>query len=159
RLGMIVSELVTNAARHAFGADGGEIRVELKSSSNFVECCVADDGTASAQISPARGLKIVEALVDGLGGRIERRHSSKGRTGALTFQIGLGKQIRGQEDPRFEPRPGPARIPSAPPAAAILRTLRRVGGDEFVDMTISCSLFKAPPVRGERLVGFAREDA
>src|SRR5262245_19954951 len=37
--------------------------------------------------------------------------------------------------------------PSAPPAAAILRTLRRVGGDEFVDMTISCSLFKAPPVK------------
>src|SRR5215470_5636678 len=43
--------------------------------------------------------------------------------------------------------PGPARILSAPPAAAILRTLRRVGGDEFVDMTISCSLFKAPPVK------------
>src|SRR5215468_6446966 len=37
--------------------------------------------------------------------------------------------------------------PSAPPAAAILRTLRRVGGDEFVDMIISCSLFKAPPVK------------
>src|SRR5215467_12077751 len=37
--------------------------------------------------------------------------------------------------------------PSAPPAAAILRTLRRVGGDEFVDMTISCSLFKALPVK------------
>jgi len=36
RLGMIVSELVTNAARHAFGEGGGEIRVELKSSSNFV---------------------------------------------------------------------------------------------------------------------------
>jgi two-component sensor histidine kinase len=89
RLGMIVSELVTNAARHAFGADGGEIRVELKSSSNFVECCVADDGTASAEISPARGLEIVEALVDGLGGRIERRHSSKRTTWALTFPIGL----------------------------------------------------------------------
>ena len=89
RLGMIVSELVTNAARHAFGEDGGEIRVELKTSSNFVECCVADDGTASAQISPARGLKIVEALVDGLDGRIERRHSSKGTTWALTFPIGL----------------------------------------------------------------------
>jgi len=88
-LGMIVSELVTNAARHAFGEDGGEIRVELKSSSNFVECCVADDGTASAQISPARGLKIVEALVDGLDGRIERRHNSKGTTWALTFPVGL----------------------------------------------------------------------
>ena len=28
-----------------------------------------------------------------------------------------------------------------------LENMRRVGGDEFVDMTMSCSLFKAPPVK------------
>jgi two-component sensor histidine kinase len=35
RLGMVVSELVTNAARHAFGEGGGEIRVELRLSQSF----------------------------------------------------------------------------------------------------------------------------
>jgi two-component sensor histidine kinase len=52
--GVTGSELVTNAACHAFGEGGGEMRVELKSSSTFVECCVADDGTASAQIRDQR---------------------------------------------------------------------------------------------------------
>jgi two-component sensor histidine kinase len=90
RLGMIVSELVTNAARHAFGEGGGEIRVELRSSRAFVECQVTDDGAAGVPICPARGLKIVEALVGGLDGTIERRASPRGTTWALTFPLDGG---------------------------------------------------------------------
>jgi two-component sensor histidine kinase len=87
RLGMIVSELVTNAARHAFGEGGGEIRVELRQSQSFVECCIADDGAAAAPICPARGLKIVEALIEGLDGRIEQRSSSRGTMWVLSFPL------------------------------------------------------------------------
>jgi two-component sensor histidine kinase len=86
RLGMIVSELVTNAARHAFGEGGGEIRVELRRSRSSVECRVADDGMTAPAICPARGLKIVEALVDGLDGRIERRSSPRGTMWVLLFR-------------------------------------------------------------------------
>jgi two-component sensor histidine kinase len=46
RLGMIVSELITNAARHAFRKRGGVIRVELSTSRSVVECRVTDNGMA-----------------------------------------------------------------------------------------------------------------
>jgi two-component sensor histidine kinase len=86
---MVVSELVTNAARHAFGEGGGEIRVELRLSQSFVECSVADDGAAVAPICPARGLKIVARLVAGLDGRIERRSSPRGTMWVVVFPLSL----------------------------------------------------------------------
>src|SRR5262249_37879949 len=42
RLGMIVYELVTNAARHAFNGAGGEIWVGLWYTAGLVECRVSD---------------------------------------------------------------------------------------------------------------------
>jgi two-component sensor histidine kinase len=38
RVGLIVTELITNAARHAFIDRGGEIRVEILSYENAVHC-------------------------------------------------------------------------------------------------------------------------
>jgi signal transduction histidine kinase len=52
RLGMIVYELVTNAARHAFGNGNGEIRVELSRAGKFVECRVVDNGGGETRESP-----------------------------------------------------------------------------------------------------------
>src|SRR5258708_16049401 len=46
RLGMIISELVTNAARHAFGDAGGKIQIDLSRCGPFINCRVADDGPA-----------------------------------------------------------------------------------------------------------------
>src|ERR1700738_2759161 len=40
RLSMIISELITNAARHAFGDRGGKIQVELFQSGPVVKCRV-----------------------------------------------------------------------------------------------------------------------
>jgi two-component sensor histidine kinase len=42
RLGLIVSELITNAERHAFRNAGGCIRVKLLPSQSFAECRVTD---------------------------------------------------------------------------------------------------------------------
>jgi two-component sensor histidine kinase len=47
RLGMIVYELITNAARHAFDKGNGEIRVELLPSVSLVECRVLDKRAAA----------------------------------------------------------------------------------------------------------------
>jgi hypothetical protein len=52
RLGLIVSELITNAERHAFRNAGGCIRVELVPSQSFAECRVTDDGTNEGNICP-----------------------------------------------------------------------------------------------------------
>jgi two-component sensor histidine kinase len=87
RLGLIVSELITNAARHAFGDDGGVIRVELLSSEAFVQCHVTDNGTSKKNIHPRWGLKIVEALADSLGGSIEQRFGPLGATSVLRFPV------------------------------------------------------------------------
>jgi two-component sensor histidine kinase len=82
---MIVYELVTNAARHAFGNGNGEIRVELSRAGSFVECRVVDNGAAPAKIQRGRGLRIVDELVKGLDGRLEQRFGQSGSLSILTL--------------------------------------------------------------------------
>ena len=88
RLGMIVSELITNAARHAFAGRPGTIRVALLRAGGFIKCTVSDSGAAPARIVPGRGLRIVEELSKALDARFERRLGSAGTTSILTFPDG-----------------------------------------------------------------------
>ena len=85
QLGMILYELITNAARHAFDETSGEIRVELFRSGYFVECRVSDNGSAPAEFRPGRGLKIIEALVEGLDGRFKQQFGAQGSATAVIF--------------------------------------------------------------------------
>jgi two-component sensor histidine kinase len=85
RLGLIMSELITNAERHAFRNGGGLIRVELLPSLSFLECRVTDNGTGEANTGPGHGLKIVEALTKSLGGTIDQRFGPHGGTAVLIF--------------------------------------------------------------------------
>jgi two-component sensor histidine kinase len=66
-LGMIVAELIANAARHAFDASGGTIRIECHASGALVECRVRDNGSASTpSVRPGSGLRIIDALAQKL---------------------------------------------------------------------------------------------
>ena len=47
-VGLIVFELVTNAANHAFSGKGGNIQIECVAESNRVLCSVGDDGSLSS---------------------------------------------------------------------------------------------------------------
>jgi two-component sensor histidine kinase len=85
RLGMIVYELVTNAARHAFGNGNGQVRIELSHAGKLVECRVVDNGSAPINVQRGRGLKIVDELVKGLDGRHDQRFGQKGSRSILTF--------------------------------------------------------------------------
>jgi two-component sensor histidine kinase len=85
RLGVIVSELVTNAARHAFRERGGTIVVELLSTASLVECRVTDDGTAEANVRPGQGLQIVQAMAEGLNGKVRQHFGPVGSTSVLSF--------------------------------------------------------------------------
>jgi two-component sensor histidine kinase len=89
RLGMILSELITNAARHAFGKRGSVIRVELSRLGSMVTCRVADDGAAEADVCPGRGLKIIEALAKRLDGEIEQSYGPLGSTTTIVFPADL----------------------------------------------------------------------
>jgi two-component sensor histidine kinase len=85
RLGLIMSELITNSARHAFGDNGGLIRVELLPSATIIECRVTDNGTSKPRIRPGNGTKIVASLAKSLGGAIDQRFGPRGATAVLIF--------------------------------------------------------------------------
>jgi two-component sensor histidine kinase len=88
RLGMIVSELITNSARHAFDDNGGTIRIELSGSGPFAQCCVTDNGSSQGSSRPGDGLKIVEALARELNGDISHRFGADGALSVLIFPVG-----------------------------------------------------------------------
>jgi two-component sensor histidine kinase len=87
KLGMIVSELITNSARHAFGDRGGTIRIELSSIGPFAQCSFMDDGSSRHSSTPGQGLKIMAALASGLNGEIVHRFGTEGATSVLIFPI------------------------------------------------------------------------
>jgi two-component sensor histidine kinase len=92
-LGMIVYELITNAARHAFAGGNGWIRVELLRAGAFVECRVMDNGSARASFWPGRGLKIVHELTKALNGRFEQNFATAGSTSTVAFPSSSEPQI------------------------------------------------------------------
>jgi two-component sensor histidine kinase len=92
-LGMIMYELITNAARHAFSGRNGAIRVELMLTGTFVECRVLDNGSARANCHPGRGLKIVDALAKALIGQVHQKFGSAGSASILLFPSSAEAQI------------------------------------------------------------------
>jgi two-component sensor histidine kinase len=84
-LGMIVYELITNSARHAFTNGSGEIRVELFRTGPFVECRVLDNGSVPAAVQPGRGLSVVNELARTLAGRLEHQFGTGGTRSILSF--------------------------------------------------------------------------
>lgn len=87
RLGMIVSELIANATRHAFRDGGGKIQVELIDGETSVECIVMDDGSGSENIKPGQGMKIIQSLVAELRGTINHRSGTTGTRATLAFPL------------------------------------------------------------------------
>ena len=98
RLGMIVYELVTNAARHAFAERQGEIRVELLRIGSHVACKVLDNGKPAAGVQPGRGLKIVQELTKGLDGRFEQQFRSEGSISIVAFPYNQQCEEQQEED-------------------------------------------------------------
>lgn len=100
RLGLIVYELITNAARHAFANGSGQVRVKLWRARKFVECSVTDDGSAPADVQRGRGLTIVHELVEDLDGRIYQKFGHTGSRSILTFPYNAEPQRGGGPEDR-----------------------------------------------------------
>jgi two-component sensor histidine kinase len=86
-LGLIVSELITNASRHAFAGGAGTIRVELRKRGASVECRVTDDGSGPENVLPGQGIGIIRQLARGLNGRINQRFGAKGAVAIVSFPV------------------------------------------------------------------------
>jgi two-component sensor histidine kinase len=93
KLGLIVSELLTNVARHAqFDGRHPELRVELMLAGSVVKCRVSDNGSAPEPIRRGRGLAIIGELADSLGGRVHTSCAADGSSFLLTFPLTEAEQ-------------------------------------------------------------------
>jgi len=71
RVGLIVAELVRNAARHGLSGGAGGIWVEIAEASGRVICHVCDDGRSAPTVRTGRGRRLVQAIAAELGGSID----------------------------------------------------------------------------------------
>jgi two-component sensor histidine kinase len=93
KVGLIVSELLTNVARHAkFDGKRPELRVELMLSGNVVKCKVSDNGLAPEPVRRGRGLTIIGELASSLGGRVHTSCAAEGSYFLLTFPLTKAEQ-------------------------------------------------------------------
>jgi two-component sensor histidine kinase len=89
-LALVLYELVTNSARHAFGRSGGQIRVELMERAGIARCIVSDDGAATGGGRRRGGLEIINSLVESLQGTIEQQFGPSGSVSVVTFPLETG---------------------------------------------------------------------
>jgi two-component sensor histidine kinase/PAS domain-containing protein len=96
-LGLIVNELVTNAAKHAYPPPAsGVISVSLKQPRSGIELRVADRGVGLPQVIEGRGIgmRLVRSLVQQCRGEME-----VGRDGGASFTIRLhGRDLPSADD-------------------------------------------------------------
>ena len=93
RLGLIVSELLTNVARHAqFDGRHPLLRVDLMHAGSLVSCGVSDNGSAPEPIRPGRGLTIIGELASSLGGELHTSCAAEGSAFLLTFPLTEAEQ-------------------------------------------------------------------
>lgn len=75
-IGVIVNELVSNAAKYAFDGRGGTIDIALTRTGAGYEVAVGDDGAGIAEAGPAKGtglgMRIVTAIARSLGSELQR---------------------------------------------------------------------------------------
>jgi two-component sensor histidine kinase len=85
RIGLIVSELITNSVRHGLKDGSGHIRVEMEAGRYTSICRVIDDGDGSAICRPGQGLGVIAGLVSEIGGAISWRFAPSGTLAELIF--------------------------------------------------------------------------
>jgi two-component sensor histidine kinase len=89
-LGLVIAELVMNAANHAFHErNDGLVRVELTREADSWLCIVSDNGNGVSTGSPGVGSKIVGQLTRALGGRYVRTSGQYGTSVAITCPIAV----------------------------------------------------------------------
>lgn len=90
-LGLIVSEVVSNAFKHAFpGGRSGKIAISLTRGNDGRGCLtVADDGIGYDPQAPAKGIgqRLIRALTSQLGGDATVSSDSAGSTFTLSFPL------------------------------------------------------------------------
>jgi two-component sensor histidine kinase len=86
KLGLILAELVTNAAKHAFsGRSHGRVTVTLRRAHRGWKCVVQDDGAGLRQGQLGSGLRLVGSLAHGIQGHLTTASDAGGTRIELRF--------------------------------------------------------------------------
>jgi two-component sensor histidine kinase len=86
RMALVITELVTNAAKYAFqNRPGGLVRIGIWEEKGIWHCSVSDDGAGMLYRPKGLGTKIVDALVNTLGGRVTIRSGRWGTQVQVSF--------------------------------------------------------------------------
>jgi two-component sensor histidine kinase len=85
RANLILSELITNASRHAFESRGDRISVAITLACGQVVCTVGDNGSSVRAPKSGLGTQLVNAIAEDLEGSIQRCYSESGTIITLSF--------------------------------------------------------------------------
>jgi two-component sensor histidine kinase len=85
RAKLILSELITNASRHAFESRGDRISVGITVVNSQVVCTVGDNGSSVRAPKSGLGTQLVDAIAEDLDGHIQRCYSETGTVVTLSF--------------------------------------------------------------------------
>lgn len=83
RIGLIIAELIRNAARHGLGGGSGVVGVRLVQRPTSIDCFVCDNGGAAKPCVPGCGLRLVRTIAEELGGTVATRFSPSGAVACL----------------------------------------------------------------------------
>ena len=87
-LGLVIAELVTNAAKHAFREQvNGLVRIELIRNGDVWFCTVIDNGGGLSTALPGLGSNIIRQLVRTLGGHLSTKSGKAGTSVVVTCPI------------------------------------------------------------------------
>lgn len=87
RIGLVIAELVRNAARHGLAGRDGEIAVRLTRRDAVIYCVVGDNGVRAFAPRPGRGVSLVRALAAELGGSVDWRFGEDGCLAGLQVPV------------------------------------------------------------------------
>lgn len=89
-VGLILNETAMNSIKHAFGLNGGRIKVSLIGGIGYGEArlTVSDNGRGIQSTNErGSGLKLITSLAKQIGGTIDQESTEMGTTTALTFPL------------------------------------------------------------------------
>lgn len=92
RIGLIIAELIRNAARHGLKGRSGQITVHVAKYAGKLMCLVRDTGQPVAGGLPGRGQRLVLSLVNDLGGSVDWSFASDGARALV--QLPLQEPVR-----------------------------------------------------------------
>jgi two-component sensor histidine kinase len=86
-LGLVVTELVINANKYAYGGAAGPLRVALSENANRFRLIVADEGIGRTSLRKGFGSRMMDALMAQLGGVLEFEDNRPGTRATLSAPI------------------------------------------------------------------------